>query len=296
MNDLFTNKSKEEIAIERIKTFCPPEGYYVAFSGGKDSVVILDLVKKAEVKFDAHYNITGIDPPELFRFIRDNFPEVQRHKPEMTMWQLIVKKMMPPTRRVRYCCEHLKEGGGHDRFVMTGVRWAESSRRGKRRIVETCFNDSRKHYINPIIDWTDEDVWKYIKDNNIKYCSLYDEGFKRLGCIGCPMAGREGRLREFARWPRFEKKYRDAFEIASKNNIKRRGFLFGTSIKLGDFVPSGDFDDNDEEILIPATQEDVDLCLKNKGKMRWSNGNDMFNWWMEEKRQKQDPDQTVMFE
>jgi phosphoadenosine phosphosulfate reductase len=85
MDDLFTGKSKEEIAIERIKTFCPPEGYYVAFSGGKDSVIILDLVKRSGVKFDAHYNITGIDPPELFRFIRDNFPEVQRHKPEITI-------------------------------------------------------------------------------------------------------------------------------------------------------------------------------------------------------------------
>src|SRR5574343_1435258 len=89
---------KVAIAIDRIRAFEPPEGYYVAFSGGKDSVVILDLVKRAGVKFDAHYNITGIDPPELFYFIRDNFPEVERHQPPITIWKLIVKKMMPPTR------------------------------------------------------------------------------------------------------------------------------------------------------------------------------------------------------
>ena len=92
---------KVKVAIDRIKTFEPAEGYYVAFSGGKDSVVILDLVKRAGVKFDAHYNITGIDPPELYYFIRDQHPEVERHRPEMTMWSLIVKKMMPPTRLIR---------------------------------------------------------------------------------------------------------------------------------------------------------------------------------------------------
>ena len=145
---------------------------------------------------------------------------------------------------------------------MTGVRWAESSRRGKRRVVEACFKDSRKHYINPIIDWTNEDVWKYIKENRIKYCSLYDEGFNRLGCIGCPMAGREGRLKEFARWPRFEKKYRDAFEIAAKLRLEN-----------------------------PSRNE----LIGNKF-LKWDDGKSMFNWWMEEKHQKQDPDQTVMFE
>jgi phosphoadenosine phosphosulfate reductase len=257
--NLFSGKDKTEIAIDRIKAFCPPEGYYVAFSGGKDSIVILDLVKKAGVPFDAHYNITGVDPPELVRFIRDNFREVKRHKPEITMWQLIVKKMMPPTRKIRYCCEYLKERGGSNRLVVTGVRWAESLRRSKRMMVETCFKDSKKHYIHPIVDWTDEDVWKYIKDNNVKYCSLYDEGFKRLGCIGCPMAGRTERLKEFARWPGFEKKYRAAFEIAAKLKIQRLGNNFDNGA-------------------------------------RWQNGEAMFNWWLDDKHEKQDPDQTVLFE
>ena len=178
-------------AIRLIRDFEPSEGYYVAFSGGKDSVVILDLVKRSGVKFDAHYNITGIDPPELFYFIRDNFPEVQRHRPETTIWKLIVKKMMLPTRMVRYCCEYLKERGGAGRRVVTGVRKAESVKRSKRKDVEECFKDKHKVYINPIIDWSDQDVWEYIKTNNLKYCHLYDEGFKRLGCIGCPMIGKK---------------------------------------------------------------------------------------------------------
>lgn len=257
--DLFSGKDKTEIAIERLQAFCPPEGYYVAFSGGKDSVVILDLVKRSGVKFDAHYNITGIDPPELYYFIRDNFPEVQRHRPETTIWKLIIKKMMPPTRLVRYCCEYLKERGGQGRRVVTGVRWAESTRRGKRRIVEACFKNDRTFYVNPIIDWSDEDVWGYIRGNNIPYCSLYDEGFHRLGCIGCPMARRKCREKEFSRWPYYEKKYRKVFGVLANANIERLGETHKT------------------------------------GK-RWVNGDDMFEWWMKDDKIKDDPDQTVMFE
>jgi len=263
--DLFSGKDKMEIAIDRLRAFCPPEGYYVAFSGGKDSVVILDLVKRSGVKFDAHYNITGIDPPELFYFIRDNFPEVERHRPETTIWNLIVKKMMPPTRRVRYCCRYLKERGGQDRKVVTGVRWAESARRGKRRIVEACFRNDRKFYINPIIDWSDEDVWEYIKTRGIAYCSLYDEGFKRLGCIGCPMAGIDCRKKEFSRWPKFEKKYRTAFAAAAAAaNLAALGPEYGGRGR--------------------------------NAKLRWVDGDAMFRWWTEEDKIKDAPDQTVMFE
>jgi len=254
---------KVQTAIDRIKAFEPPEGYYVAFSGGKDSVVILDLVKRSGVKFDAHYNITGIDPPELYYFIRDQHPEVQRHRPEMTMWALIVKKMMPPTRLVRYCCEYLKERGGTDRTVMTGVRWAESNKRSKRRVNEACFRDSRKHYLNPIIDWSDGDVWDYIHTYGVIYCDLYDQGFKRLGCIGCPMAGKN-RLKEFERWPRYEKQYRKAFAAAAAANIAALGPEYGGRNR--------------------------------EAKLRWPDGDAMFRWWMDESRGEEDPDQTVMFE
>jgi phosphoadenosine phosphosulfate reductase len=218
MNDLFTGKSKEEMAIERIKTFCPPEGYYVAFSGGKDSIVILDLVKRAGVPFDAHYNFTTVDPPELVKFVK-TFPEVKIDKPELPMWQLIVKKRMPPTRTVRYCCQYLKEGGGAGRRVITGIRWEESYGRSKRKMVEACFRDSRKFYVSPIIDWSTLEVWDYIKNHKLRYCKLYDEGFKRLGCVGCPMAGTKTQKREFLRWPQYKKAYLWAFEKCIRKRI-----------------------------------------------------------------------------
>lgn len=129
-------KDKVEVAIDRFKTFEPPEGYYLAFSGGKDSVVIKALADMSGVKYDAHYNVTSVDPPELIHFIRKEYPDVEFCYPRdedghrITMWNLIPKKKMPPTRLVRYCCRVLKEGGGDGRFTVTGVRWAES--RGRR--------------------------------------------------------------------------------------------------------------------------------------------------------------------
>ena len=119
---LFGEVDKVAIAIQRIKSFEPKEGYYVAFSGGKDSCVVLDLVKRAGVKFDAHYNLTTVDPPELVRFIKDNHPEVEINKPPKSMWRLIEENGMPPIRQMRYCCKILKEGGGERRHVITGVR------------------------------------------------------------------------------------------------------------------------------------------------------------------------------
>mgnify|MGYP003377250662 FL=1 len=112
------------------------EGYYLAFSGGKDSQVIYQLAVMAGAKFTAHYHITTVDPPELFYFIRKEYPDVYMDKPETTMWDLIVKKGFPPTRMVRYCCSDLKERGGAGKFVLTGVRWEESRKRKNRKLVE----------------------------------------------------------------------------------------------------------------------------------------------------------------
>lgn len=262
-------KDKIQVAINRFKEFEPEEGYYLAFSGGKDSIVIKKLAELSKVKFDSHYNWTTVDPPELLKYIKKYHPDTTIEKPDITMWQLIPKKKMPPTRLVRYCCSELKEKGGIGRFVVTGVRWAESSRRknsrnmvefdrygsqskkakenrelflmndneGKRRMIEQC-TIKGKHILNPVIDWTDKDIWDFIKMYDVPYCKLYDQGFDRLGCIGCPMQGTKGMERDFKRWSKYKTNYIKAFD----RMIKAR---------------------------------------KEKGlKTEWETGEEVFNWWL----------------
>lgn len=214
----------------------------LAFSGGKDSVSLYGVCKKASdelgLSFDSmfhmQYNITNLDPPELVRFVK-TFPEkVYIHHPEKTFWKLLMEKKIPPQRAHRWCCAELKEvssiRGG---YTLTGVRHAESAKRSQREAFEIrgktkadriLLNDNedrrqteycsvKASYIcNPIIDWTDEDVWSFIRHENLPYCSLYDEGFKRLGCIGCPLSDVKARNRDFERWPGYKAQYIRIFQ------------------------------------------------------------------------------------
>lgn len=293
MSELQEKVSK---SIERLKAFEPPEGYYLAFSGGKDSVVCKTLLDMAGCKYEAVYRVTGIDPPELVQFIKEYHPDVKREVPRypdgtpVTMWNLIERKLMPPTRLARYCCQYLKESGGDGRMCVTGVRWAESRNRkenqglvtfmGKqsakaigddpsfaqtkrggvvltndneesRRTIEQCYK-RHKTTINPIIDWEDAEVWTFIRSNGIPYCKLYDEGFHRLGCIGCPMQGTRGMERDFARWP----KYKNAYLLAFGKMLDRR-----MERHLKD--PSRPVWKANGQVVEYATPMDV------------------FNWWME---------------
>ena len=236
------------------------------------------LCKEAGVKFDAHYSHTTVDPPEVINFMRENYSDVIVDYRGTTMWQLIVKKGMPPTRMVRYCCDELKEGGGRGRIMITGVRWAESTKRKNnrgllelnnytkkyvklmndndeaRRMFETCAMKSM-HTLNPIIDWTQEDVWEYLNSRNIPHCKLYDEGFDRVGCIGCPLAGSHQMRFEFARYPKYKQAYLRAFE------------------------------------KMLAVRKD-----NGKPYYQWQTADDVMEWWLDEKRHpKVDADQISLF-
>lgn len=181
------------------------EGFYVAFSGGKDSIVMERLFQLAGVKYQNYYNNVTIDPPELVQFIKRQYPEVKWNNPEMHLLKKMVEKSAgPPTRMFRWCCEIYKEQGGNGAFKAIGVRAAESARRKGMWQQITMHRKTRDPIICPIIYWTDNDIWQFIRDNNMPYCSLYDEGFSRLGCVGCPMGGPTGQKREFERWPKYE--------------------------------------------------------------------------------------------
>ena len=185
-------------SIERIKKYEPDEGYYLAFSGGKDSIVCYDLLKRSGVKFDAHYAVTTIDPKEVGQFIKKYYPDVQCHRPmykgKNTNFYELVAIMGLPNRHVRWCCRYLKEIGGANRTVVTGVRRAESKKRSRR---EEYSKFGNKMILCPIIDWKENDVWEYIHENNIPYPSLYDEGYDRIGCIMCPLKCVHKRIQDY---------------------------------------------------------------------------------------------------
>ena len=123
------NIEKERRAIQYLKSFEPEgEPYYLCYSGGKDSDCIRILAELADVKFDLVHNLTTVDAPETVYYVR-SMPRVHISYPEMSMWQLIEKKKVPPTRLFRYCCTEFKEKGGKGRMKVTGVRWAESTNR-----------------------------------------------------------------------------------------------------------------------------------------------------------------------
>lgn len=254
-------KDKVDKAIMRLQAYEPEDGYWLAFSGGKDSVVIKALADMAQVNYEAHYSCTSVDPPELVRFIKDEYPDVHFDIPHdkdgnrISMWTLIPKKKQPPTRLARYCCAVLKESSGLGKVTITGVRWAESANRKKnqggitiadksskakaiiesqsnefnrtprggwtlrldntenKKLVDMCYK-THKTLINPIIDWTDEDVWEFIKEYEVPYCKLYNCGYKRLGCIGCPMSTRQAQ--ELERYPKYKALYLKAFDAMLK--------------------------------------------------------------------------------
>lgn len=200
MTDL---QQKIKDSIECIKYNEPSDGYYVGFSGGKDSQALLKLVKMAGVKYEAHYNCTRIDPPELVRFIKENYPEVIIDLPEISYWDLIRKNKFPPSSFNRYCCKILKEGNGTDKTKLLGVRAEESTRRKKQKPVEY-------KRILPLFMWREEDVWEFIAD--LPHCILYDEGYDRIGCIGCPMKSKRLREIDFIRYPAYKKCYIKVFD------------------------------------------------------------------------------------
>ena len=215
-------------------------------SGGKDSAVICKLAENAGIPFEIIHSHTTADAPPTVYHVRKRAKMYEdkgikytilhpMYKGEPTsMWKLIPLKKIPPTRVARYCCKVFKEQGGRDRFIVTGVRWDESNARKNnrwafevidtrktslllnndndedRRLFETC-QLKGKRVCNPIIDWKKNDVWEYLHEQKVEFNPLYCEGWKRIGCVGCPMAGKN-RYSEFARFPKFKQMYINAFD------------------------------------------------------------------------------------
>lgn len=250
------------------------DGFYLAFSGGKDSQALLHMAQLAGVKFRAHMNLTSVDPPEVIRFVRTNYKEVELIKPRKSIFRMAVEKQILPTQRVRWCCAEYKEKAGAGKVTLIGIRHKESSRRAKRNEVEIsnhkfsgnlddleeyrqeqkakrarrrskkdgvnitnadneqtlgCINGKESLLISPIINWSERDVWEFLNDVvSVPHCSLYDEGWKRIGCIGCPMSSRKQKLFENKRYPHVKRNWIKAIKA-----IRSGGGIIGSPSPRG---------------------------------------------------------------
>ena len=213
----------------------PKDGsaYYGAFSGGKDSCCIKELARMAEVPVEWHYHVTTIDPPELVRFIRAEHPDVIFDRPAHgNLLRRAVEIGVIPSRRSRWCCREYKETsdtGG--RPLIVGVRAAESRARAERWTACVQQHDrTGGTVVLPVRLWGDDDVWQFVRWSGIRCCSLYDEGFSRMGCVGCPLASPAARRREFRRWPRYEQAWRRTFERIWQTRCAESS-LFGSPVE-----------------------------------------------------------------
>lgn len=272
----------------------------ITYSGGKDSDVLLRLAEEVlkPEQFEVLNSHTTVDAPETVYHIREtikrlnakgikatiHYPKDKNGEP-ITMWSLIVKKQIPPTRYTRYCCEVLKETSTPNRMCAVGVRADESQKRKGRDLfiirgakfkdakffsldhAEEVYRESREiqddnwdctliqsmknhnHVVvNPIYYWEDEDIWAYIEQEQIKTNPLYKKGYSRVGCIGCPLATYKHKMKEFTDYPTYKKAYINAF-------------------------------DKMLEVRKASGKDDV---TGKEDSHRWENGQDVYEWWIEE--------------
>lgn len=243
----------------------PDKGFFVGFSGGKDSQALYHMMQLCDVPMHAYFSPTSIDPAENIRFIRKNYPEVEFTKIDKSIFDVFREMKVLPSMKIRWCCAYFKEKGGEGKVVCTGVRKAESVKRSKRNEIEVsgrkfsghmdefeqwqekrirkkvknlnqdqfsdtkqtevrCINGKDKILLNPIIEWSEDDVWEFLnKVVEVPHCELYDEGYTRIGCVGCPMATTKNQIKQFLRWPHVKEKW-----IRAIMDVRRESILANT--------------------------------------------------------------------
>ena len=251
------------------QVYDPEDHFFLSFSGGKDSQCLYHVAKLAGVKFKAHMSLTSVDPPEVIRFVRKHYPDVELIKPKRSIFQSAIDRKILPTMRVRWCCAEYKEATGAGKVTLIGIRHAESSRRAGRNEVEInnrkfsgnleeleqyrkdnnhpkrgrkpkgfkettivnadgervlgCIRGQESLLISPIIHWSDSDVWTFLNTLGIAHCELYDQGFHRIGCIGCPMSQLRQKAIENKRWPHVKRNWIKAIKaIRQGGGIQER--------------------------------------------------------------------------
>ena len=208
MNKELDKKVVQAVKLLQVCYKAAREPLELAYSGGKDSDVILELAKMSGIEYRAIYKNTTIDPPGTIKHVKENGVEIRR--PKDSFFSMMSKRGYP-NRYKRFCCSVLKEYKILDNSVM-GIRKCESTKRAKRYTEPTACRiyGSKKNHVNaiyPILDWSDEDELEFIEERGIKLHPLYyrEDGSlditKRLGCMCCPLKYYKKRLQDFKQYP-----------------------------------------------------------------------------------------------
>lgn len=255
-------------------TYDSEDGFFLAFSGGKDSQALYHSAMLAGVKFKAHMNFTSVDPPQVIRFVRENYPDVVTHAPKWSIYERAVQRGILPSMRIRWCCADFKEAAGAGKVTLIGIRKSESVRRSKRHEVEVsdkrfsgdlegfmqwredeikrkeekllrkmkregkkvnedyfsankenevrCINGKDSILISPIFEWTEQDVWYFLNEVvKVPHCELYDKGYRRIGCILCPMSQQKQKIRELKDFPHVKRGWINAIKKIREGGVSQ---------------------------------------------------------------------------
>ena len=281
----FRSKLEHSVSLLRkaeglAKMYDGEDGFFLAFSGGKDSQALYHVTKMAGVLFKGHFSPTSVDPPDLIRFIKNEYPSVEWGHLDFSIYQRAVERRILPTMRVRWCCADFKETAGAGKVTLIGIRKEESARRAKRHEVEVsnkkfsgsldefddwsaeeimrkqkrnskrkinddefsvkqdsevhCINGKDSILISPIFDWTEKDIWYFLdKIIGAPHCKLYDEGYKRIGCILCPMSSPKSKQRDIGRFPHVKRNWIKAIKEIRRGGYLKKNLSGGTSPEIG---------------------------------------------------------------
>lgn len=235
------------------------EPYYLCYSGGKDSDCIRILASLAGVKHDIVNNHTTVDAPETVRYIRTIPNVKIEYPKKTMWQLIVEKGLPPTRLMRYCCEELKERGGkgrmkitgvrwaesarraehaglvqiiGKEKTVRKEAEEKQVEHRvtnsgglvlnddndESRRFVEHCFRTTST-MLNPIVDWSDEDVWQFLRHYGCESNPLYKCGYKRIGCIGCPLSGAYSMKREFARYPKYKQLYINAFDKMVQKRI-----------------------------------------------------------------------------
>lgn len=225
---------------EKLALSLNEQGYFVAFSGGKDSQTLLWLVQQAKVKYKAYYSVTTNDPLQNVQFIRKYYKEVIFLHPKDNFYTLVEKNGLP-LRQMRYCCKVLKESAGAGFATLVGVRREESVRRSKYDFVDVvsrrkehkervggydlddiiavnhqCIKGKDKVLLRPMLDFTEKDVWAIINEFHLPKNPCYEK-VGRVGCIFCPFSSRQTIERYCIEFPKVKETLMKSISVFLKN-------------------------------------------------------------------------------